>query len=100
MTDDWPRRAPLAMDADTFRDLGHRLVDRLAAALEAIPGGPVTRNEAPADIRRAGSLTAPLPEAGADAGPCWTRRQRSCSSTRSSTHIPGFSGTSPRRPRR
>ncbi len=64
--DERTRRAALAMDADTFRALGHRLVDRLASALDALPGGPVTRNESPADIRRACGLTAPLPEAGAD----------------------------------
>lgn len=62
------RRAPLAMDADTFRALGHRLVDRVAEALDALPNGPVTRYEPAADVRRAGGLTAPLPEAGADPG--------------------------------
>jgi glutamate/tyrosine decarboxylase-like PLP-dependent enzyme len=56
------------MDADTFRLLGHRLVDRLAAALDAVPAGPVTRNESAADVRRACDLTSGLPETGADPG--------------------------------
>ena len=37
MKDDSVREAPLAMDAATFRALGHRLVDQLAASLEAVP---------------------------------------------------------------
>ena len=37
MKDDSVRGAPLAMDAATFRALGHRLVDQLAASLEAVP---------------------------------------------------------------
>jgi glutamate/tyrosine decarboxylase-like PLP-dependent enzyme len=68
MMDERTRRAPLAMDAGTFRALGHRLVDRLAAALDAVPSRPVTRNESPAAVRRACDLTAPLPESGADPG--------------------------------
>ena len=63
------RQAPLAMDAATFRALGHRLVDQLAASLDAIPGGPVTRDASPSAIRRALDLTTPLPEAGSDPGP-------------------------------
>ena len=31
------RHAPLAMDSTTFRSLGHRLVDQVAALLEAVP---------------------------------------------------------------
>lgn len=61
------RTAPLAMDAGTFRDLGHRLVDQIAASLEAIPQGPVTRDESPSAVRAALGLNGPLPESGTDA---------------------------------
>ena len=61
-----PRRAALAMDAATFRDVGHRLVDRIAESLEAIPRGPVTRDASPSAVRDALALDGPLPEAGAD----------------------------------
>jgi aromatic-L-amino-acid decarboxylase len=63
---DSSRHAPLAMDAATFRKLGHRLVDQLAGFLESLPLGPVTRDESPAVVRDAFDLTAPLPEMGTD----------------------------------
>ena len=31
------REAPLAMDAETFKALGHRLVDQLAGLLASVP---------------------------------------------------------------
>jgi aromatic-L-amino-acid/L-tryptophan decarboxylase len=68
MESDSGRRAPLAMDAATFRVLGHRLVDQLAQLLASIPQGPVTRNESPSAVRDALDLTGPLPEAGTEAG--------------------------------
>jgi glutamate/tyrosine decarboxylase-like PLP-dependent enzyme len=64
--DETLRAAPLAMDAATFRLLGHRLVDQLAAALDALPRGPVTRDESPSAVRQALDLSGPLPEAGTD----------------------------------
>ncbi|MGE0360060.1 MAG: aspartate aminotransferase family protein [Vicinamibacterales bacterium] len=63
------RSAPLAMDAATFRDLGHRLVDQVAACLEALPDGPVTRDASPSAVRQALGLNGPLPESGTAAGP-------------------------------
>lgn len=63
------RQAPLAMDATTFRALGHRLVDQVAELLEAVPHGPVTRDESPSEVRKALDLTGPLPESGMDPGP-------------------------------
>jgi aromatic-L-amino-acid/L-tryptophan decarboxylase len=63
------RHAPLAMDAVTFRKLGHRLVDQLAGFLESLPFGPVTRDESPSVVRDAFDLTGPLPEMGTDPGP-------------------------------
>ena len=61
------RQAPLAMDAATFRTLGHALVDRIAALLESVPDRPVTPNESPSAVRQALDLNGPLPDAGADA---------------------------------
>ena len=63
------RQSPLAMDATTFRTLGHRLVDQLAALLESLPHGSVTRDESPSEVRKALDLTGPLPESGMDPGP-------------------------------
>lgn len=71
-----PRDAPLAMDAPTFRDAGHRLVDQLAELLDAIPRGPVTRDESPTAVREALDLSTPLPETGTDAGPLLERTAR------------------------
>ena len=60
------RDAPLALDATTFRALGHRLVDQVAQFLESIPQGPVTRDESPSAVRDALNLSGPLPESGTD----------------------------------
>ena len=73
MMDDSVRQAPLAMDAATFRALGHRLVDQLAESLDALPRGPVTRDESPSAVRQALDLSAPLPEMGTDPGPLLER---------------------------
>src|SRR5438128_960153 len=61
------------MDAETFRALGHRLVDQLAEFLESLPRGPVTHNESPSAVRDALDLTGPLPESGMDPGPLLER---------------------------
>lgn len=60
------RKAALAMDAETFRALGRRLVDQVAERLAAIPEGPITRDQSPADVREALDLNGPLPEEGMD----------------------------------
>jgi glutamate/tyrosine decarboxylase-like PLP-dependent enzyme len=60
------RQAPLAMTAAEFRAAGHRLVDQLADALEAVQRGPVTRDESPSAVRQALNTRAPLPKGGAD----------------------------------
>jgi aromatic-L-amino-acid decarboxylase len=59
------RRAPLEMGAEEFRKAGHELVDELAAFLEALPRGPVNRDEAPRDLRML--LPDRLPEGGSAA---------------------------------
>src|SRR5574338_1226867 len=66
MNDDVKRTAPLAMDAAAFRAIGHRLVDQVAALLEDVPHGPVTRDESPSSVRAALDLDGPLPESGMD----------------------------------
>jgi aromatic-L-amino-acid decarboxylase len=60
------RNAPLAMDAATFRSLGHRLVDQVAQFLESLPARPVTYDESPSAVRQALELTGALPEKGTD----------------------------------
>jgi hypothetical protein len=41
------RRAPIALGTETFRALGHRLVDQVADLLESLPRCPVTHDESP-----------------------------------------------------
>ncbi len=65
-TPDSLRRAPLALSADMFRALGHRLVDRIAERLERLPQGPVTPGERPSEVRSALGTDQGLPEAGTD----------------------------------
>lgn len=67
------RHAPLAMDAVTFRALGHRLVDQIAEFLESVPRGPVTHNESPSAVRDVLDLRGPLPELGMDPAPLLER---------------------------
>jgi glutamate/tyrosine decarboxylase-like PLP-dependent enzyme len=60
------RDVPLEMSADSFRELGHRLVDRIAGFLEDMPAGPVTPGETPATLRALVGRS-PLPESGTPA---------------------------------
>jgi aromatic-L-amino-acid decarboxylase len=62
------RHAPLAMDRQTFRTLGHQLVDQVAALLDAVPHRPVTRDASPSAVRQALGLDGPLPESGTEPG--------------------------------
>jgi hypothetical protein len=73
MDDDSSRHAALAMDAATFRTLGHRLVDQLAELLESMPRGPVTHDESPSAVRAALDAADPLPEFGTEPGPLLER---------------------------
>ena len=60
------RHAPIAMDTETFKVLGHQLVDQLASLLASVPERPIARNESPEAVREALDLTGPLPEHGTD----------------------------------
>jgi len=62
-----PRRAPIAMDAATFRQAGHALIDQLADLLAAVPAHPLVHDESPSELRAALDLDRPLPEHGVDA---------------------------------
>jgi glutamate/tyrosine decarboxylase-like PLP-dependent enzyme len=54
------------MTAASFREAGHRLVDRVAGFLESLPRRPVTPDESPRELRRL--LPERLDEKGADPG--------------------------------
>jgi len=45
------RNAPLNLSGETFRTLGHELIDRIAAFYDSLPERPVTRAETPREIR-------------------------------------------------
>lgn len=60
------RNAPIDMDPEEFRRLGHMLVDRLAGFMESLPERPVTSGESPSQVRRALDAARPLPQQGAD----------------------------------
>lgn len=76
-TDEATRReAPLAMDADTFRTLGHQLVDQLAALIDAVPAGPVTHDAPPSAVRASMGVGGALPEQGTAPGPLLERTAR------------------------
>jgi glutamate/tyrosine decarboxylase-like PLP-dependent enzyme len=61
------RTSPIALSAGEFRALGHDLVDALADFLSTMPGGPVTRAESIAEVRRAIRSDDRLPDVGAPA---------------------------------
>src|SRR5215211_5688432 len=46
------RQAPLEIDGDEFRKLGHQLVHDIAEFLHTLPQRPVTRGEPPQEIRK------------------------------------------------
>jgi glutamate/tyrosine decarboxylase-like PLP-dependent enzyme len=56
------------MDPEVFRRLGHRLVDRIAEHLDALPRGPVTPGSSPAAVREILRAERPLPEEGTEPG--------------------------------
>lgn len=60
------RKAPLNMQADEFRRLGHHLVDRIADLLDSLPMRPVTTGESPEAIRAALDSSRQIPDHGTD----------------------------------
>lgn len=61
------RKAPLAMDPGEFREIGHRLVDHIADRLAKMPGGLVSQDQSPADVRKALGAEQTLPPRGTNA---------------------------------
>jgi glutamate/tyrosine decarboxylase-like PLP-dependent enzyme len=66
-TDPDARTSPLEMSGETFRRLGHDLVDDIARFMDSLPVRPVTRNSSPSDIRGALNIGS-LPQEGTEAG--------------------------------
>jgi hypothetical protein len=62
------RTAPIEIPAAEFRDIGHRLVDRIADHLAGLRELPVAPADNGAEIRRLLGAESPLPEEGADPG--------------------------------
>ena len=60
------RESPLEIAPDRFRELGHQLVERIAAFLDSLPQRPVTPGEPPAAIRYALDAGRALPQQGGD----------------------------------
>lgn len=60
------RLAPIEIDPDDFRTMGHRLVDRIAEFLASLPERPVTKGEPPLPIREALASSRTLPDSGSD----------------------------------
>jgi glutamate/tyrosine decarboxylase-like PLP-dependent enzyme len=58
------RRSTPAMPSEEFRRLGHQLVDDIAALLEAIPTGRVTRGLSPGEVKDLVRTETALPEHG------------------------------------
>jgi glutamate/tyrosine decarboxylase-like PLP-dependent enzyme len=54
------------MTGAAFREAGHDLVNQIADWIDALPRGPVVRDESPADVRRAMNAGCSLPDSGAD----------------------------------
>ena len=60
------RIAPIEMEANDFRAIGHQLVDRIADFLDSLPTRPVTTGESPSAIREALDASRSIPDLGAD----------------------------------
>ena len=63
------RSTQVDLSSDQFRELGHRLVDRVADFLASLPSGPVTVAASPSDVRQGLPPEDRLPDAGTAPGP-------------------------------
>jgi glutamate/tyrosine decarboxylase-like PLP-dependent enzyme len=62
-----PRTAPIDLEPERFRLIGHELVDAISDWLARMPAGVVTKGESPADIRQVLQSDHVLPDHGEDA---------------------------------
>jgi aromatic-L-amino-acid decarboxylase len=62
------REVPLGMEPEKFREIGYRLIDRIAEHLGAMPDGPVTPGSSPEAVREVLGAGRPLPDLGAESG--------------------------------
>ncbi|HET9493054.1 MAG TPA: aspartate aminotransferase family protein, partial [Chloroflexia bacterium] len=60
------RNAPIEIEPEQWREMGHRLVDRIADWMGDMPNGPVTPGESPRQVRDALQAERPLPLSGSD----------------------------------
>jgi aromatic-L-amino-acid decarboxylase len=60
------RKAPISIDAEEFRKLGHMMIDQIAGLFASLPGRPVAPADTPARLRELLQADASLPETGAD----------------------------------
>jgi len=60
------RKAPISIDAEEFRKLGHLMIDQIAGLFASLPGRPVAPADPPARLRELLQADASLPETGAD----------------------------------
>lgn len=60
------RTTPIEIPSEDFRNMGYRLVDRIAELMDSLPSRPVTTGEAPPAIREALDATRLLPDLGTD----------------------------------
>jgi glutamate/tyrosine decarboxylase-like PLP-dependent enzyme len=63
------RKAPVDMNPDEFRRLGHDLVDRIADHFATLAARPVTPGESPAALRHLLGAEQPLPRTATPPGP-------------------------------
>jgi glutamate/tyrosine decarboxylase-like PLP-dependent enzyme len=63
------RKAPVQIDPEEFRTMGHQLVDRIASHFETLASQRVTSGESPAVLQKLLGGNAPLPPSGNLPGP-------------------------------
>lgn len=63
------RKAPLQIDPEEFRTMGHLLVDRIAKHFETLAAQRVTSGESPEALQKLLGADKPLPRSGSSPGP-------------------------------